>query len=157
MKTSLTRVVRRTERGSVAVEAAIILPILILFIAVPLFIARVFWYYSVAEKAAHDAARFVASATQQEMLDTSSMITPVSLLAIGIANAELEEIRPLLSKKGVSVTCDGAICTGQATQWVRGYVQIGIRDDFLGNFTNVIFGDDGLILTADVTMRYAGN
>ncbi|MDT1837773.1 pilus assembly protein, partial [Acinetobacter baumannii] len=45
---------RRKERGSAAVEAAIVLPALILFLAVPLFLARIFWYYSVAEKAAHD-------------------------------------------------------------------------------------------------------
>ena len=43
-------------RGSVAVECAIVLPILLLLISGLLFFARVFWCYTVAQKAAHDGA-----------------------------------------------------------------------------------------------------
>lgn len=157
MKTPLTRAIRRTEQGSVAVEAAILLPVLIVFIFVPFFLARVFWYYSVAEKAAHDAARFLSTASSQEMLDTSNPLTPASVLAMAIAHAELDEIKPVLKTKIVSVTCEGMLCAGQNTEWIRGTVQIGIHDDTFGAFTDELFGENGLTLTADVTMRYAGN
>jgi hypothetical protein len=40
---------------------------------------------------------------------------------------------------------------------VRVVVQIRVHDGILGPITDQYFGQDGLLLTADVTMRYAGN
>lgn len=159
MKSLSNRWCRRSERGSVAVETALILPLLIVFLAAPLFLARVFWYYSVAEKAAHDAARFLSASTQLEMQDqTGSPFTPVSLLAMSIVDAEMEGIAPALRTKAISVTCDSVFCLGQSVpQWVRVTVQIRVHDDLFGFMTDEFFGEDGLPLTADVTMRYAGN
>lgn len=150
---------RRRVRGSAAVEMALILPALIAFMAAPLFLARVFWFYSVAEKAAHDAARFLSAASPLEMQDTSaSPFSPVTLLATAIADAELAEIAPSLHLKVVSITCDGMYCAGQGVpQYVRASVQIRVHDDILGPITDPFFGAGGLQLTADVTMRYAGN
>lgn len=159
MKTSLGRSSRRMERGGIAVEAAIILPVLILFLAVPLFLARIFWYYSVAEKAAHDGARFLSQATRLEMQASTGGAEPaVAALAKAIVNAELNEIRPGLVGASPSVLCDGLVCDGLSLpSTVRVAVRIRIRDDVFGFMTDPLFGEDGLLLTADVTVRYAGN
>jgi hypothetical protein len=159
MKTLSTRLFRRTEQGSIAVETAFILPVLILFLAVPLFLARIFWYYSVAEKAAHDGARFLSQTSRLEIQGSTSGNEPgVSALARSIANAELEGIRPVLVGASATAQCDGVSCDGLSIpSMVRVVVRIRIRDEILGPITDRYFGEDGLLLTADVTMRYAGN
>lgn len=159
MKTSFTRCFRRTEQGSVAVEMAFVLPILITFVAVPFFLARICWYYSVAEKAAHDSARFLSQASRVEIVGPGNGAKPgVVTLAEAIIDAELAEIRPGLVGGGPTILCDAYACIGLSVPAdVRVAVQIRVRDDFFGPFTDALFGEDGLLLTADVTMRYAGN
>lgn len=159
MKSPFTRRYQRTERGSVAVEAAIILPVLILFLAVPLFLARIFWYYSVAEKAAHDGARFLSQATRIEIQGSNGGGEPgVAGLARAIANAELEEIRPGLVGASAAPQCDGIPCDGLSIpSTVRMIVRIRVRDQIFGFVTDPLFGEEGLLLTADVTIRYAGH
>lgn len=159
MKTSFARCLRRTERGSVAVEAAVILPVLILFLAVPLFLARIFWYYSVAEKAAHDSARFLSQASRVEILGPGNGAKPgVVGIAEAIIDAELAEIRPGLVGTSPTILCEGYTCDGLSVPAdVRVAIRIRVRDEIFGPITDPIFGEDGLLLTADVTMRYAGN
>jgi Flp pilus assembly protein TadG len=158
MKTSLTRLFRRTERGSIAVEAAIVLPVLILFIAVPLFAARIFWYYSVAQKAAHDGARFLSAVSRMEIQASTGGAEPgVAALAESIADDELEEIRPALIGATVTPQCDFAKCGGLTPpQTVRVAVQIKVRDDIFGFITSQYLGSS-LVLDTAVTVRYAGN
>ncbi|BDT59551.1 hypothetical protein MasN3_30450 [Massilia varians] len=159
MKTSFSRCFRRTEQGSVAIEAAIILPILILFLAVPIFLARIFWYYSVVEKAAHDSARFLSQASKVEIFGPGNGGKPgVVGLVEGIIDAELEEIKPGVEMLPPTILCGGYTCGGEsAPADVRVAVRILVRDEMFAPVTNSIFGEDGLRLTADVTMRYAGN
>lgn len=159
MNTFFLRRHRRKQRGGVAIEAAILLPVIILFLAVPLFLARIFWYYSVAEKAAHDGARFLSQVSRVEIQASSGGAEPgVAALAKAIVNAELAEIRPGLVGATPSVLCDGLMCGGLSVpSMVRVAVQIRVRDDIFGFVTDPFFGEDGLLLTADVTVRYAGN
>lgn len=161
MKTSSNRCVRPTERGGVAVEAAFLIPIIFLFLAVPLFLARVFWYYSVAEKAAHDGARFLSQASQAEIREVAGGAqVAVATLAEAIVNAELDEIKPGLVGHGSvnTVLCDNRKCGGlNVPSIIYVGVEIRVRDRFFGPITDSLFGEDGLRLTADVTMRYAGN
>jgi Flp pilus assembly protein TadG len=159
MKTSATRFFRRTEQGSVAVEAAFVMPILILFLAAPLFLARIFWYYSVAEKSAHDAARFLSSASRVEIQASTGGAQPgIAALAQSIADAEIDGIRSSLVGASVTPQCDFAACNGLSIpQTVRIAVQMRVRDDVFGFITDDYFGEDGILLTATVTMRYAGN
>ena len=150
----------RAEKGSVAVETVLCLPLLLLFLAVPLFMARAFWYYSVAEKAAHDGARFLSNAAQHEIVATSGtggQELPIALLAKAIANAEMDEIKPALDWFSITAQCDGDDCGLAVPQSVRVSVRLRIRDEILGRFTSKIFGDGPLLLEARVTMRYVGN
>lgn len=150
---------RRAEKGSIAVETALCLPLLILFLVVPLFLARAFWYYSVAQKAAHDGARFLANAAQLEMVlgdGAGGSNLPVAVLAEAIVNAELDEIKPGLVRYTVSALCDGDTCGDEVPQTVRISVRLRIRDEIFGAFDEY-FGEDPLLLEARVTMRYVGN
>jgi Flp pilus assembly protein TadG len=143
------------------VETAIILPILIVFLALPLFFARVFWYYSVAEKAAHDAARVLSTATSVEMRTQAGGggDSPMANVARSIADAELEEIKPVLDAWSIAAQCDLSPCGISVPQTVRVQVRLRVSDNIFGPITDPIYKveGEGILLTADVTMRYAGN
>jgi TadE-like protein len=154
------RVNKRAEKGSIAVETIFCLPLLILFLVVPLFLARVFWYYSVAQKAAHDSATFLANAAQLEMIlpDGSDDVSlPLAALAKEIVHAELDEIKPGLVRNTVTVLCDGDACGGEVPKTIRVSVRLWMRDEIFPAFTTELFGEDPLLIEARVTMRYVGD
>lgn len=169
MTSTLRAFRRRVQRGSITVEFAIIVPILIVLLTVPLFFARVFWYYSVGQKAAHDAARFLSTATQAEIRTTGpgNGEANVASIARWIAQTETEALLPVMTPLWINVEC--GVPTGSAgfityvpcglsvPQTVRVYLTMRMFDNIFPEFTYHFFGEDGLILTADVTMRYAGN
>lgn len=160
MRQPKTRFRKRAENGSIAMETVLSLPLLILFLVVPLFLARAFWYYSVAQKAAHDGARFLASASQLEMVlpdGADDEDLPIAALAEAIVHAELAEIKPGLVKNTVTVLCDGDACGGGLPQTLRVSVRLWMRDEIFGPFTSEFFGEEPLLLEARVTMRYVGN
>jgi hypothetical protein len=133
--------------------------ILTLFLAAPLFFAQVFWYYSVAQKAAHDAARYLATASHIEMatLGTGDSDAPVAVLAKQIALAETDEIRPLLDARTIVVQCDLTQCGWTVPQKVRVQVRLRISDKLFSAITDEFTNGQGINLTADATMSYAGN
>lgn len=169
MISTLSSLRRRTQRGSIMVEFAIIVPILIVCLTVPLFLARIFWYYSVAQKATHDAARFLSTATQAEMrtLGAGGGEANVAALARWIAYTETEVLQGVTTPLWIHVEC--GVPTGSTgfltydncgfgvPQTVRVHITMGINDDIFPTSTYGFFGEDGLRLTADVTMPYAGN
>jgi hypothetical protein len=160
MRKTKARCGGRAEKGSIAVETVLCLPLLILFLVVPLFLARAFWYYSVAQKAAHDGARFLASAAQFEIMPPASIgdaRLPVAVLAEAIAHAELQEIKPALERYTITALCDGDACGFEVPNTVRVSVRLKLRDEIFGPFTNEYFGEEALSLEARVTMRYVGN
>lgn len=68
MKRPFTATGRRYERGVIAVEAALMLPILLLFLGLPsIFLAFYYRQYSAAQKAVHDAALYLATAPKVEV------------------------------------------------------------------------------------------
>jgi hypothetical protein len=59
---------RQYERGAVAVEAALVLPILLLFLGLPsVFLAFYYRQYTAAQKAVHDAALYLSTAPRVEV------------------------------------------------------------------------------------------
>jgi len=160
MRPLKTQFRRGSEKGSIAVETALCLPILIVFLVVPLFLARAFWYYGVAEKAAHDGARFLSNARQWEIVATpgsGGQDLPIAQLAEAIAHAELDEIKPALEWFSITALCDLDECGFAVPQTVRLSVRLRMRDEIFGPFTSEFFGDEPLLLEARVTMRYVGN
>ena len=154
MKKFLNRRPYRRAGGAVAVEMALVLPLLILVLTTLVFFARFFWYYSVIQKAAHDSARFLSTATQIEMRTTGA---PIAVVAKSIAEAETAVLVPAVTAMAIDVQCNFSTCGFAVPSTVRVVIQMRMRDSIFGRLTSAFYGEDGLLLVADVTMRYAGN
>jgi hypothetical protein len=146
----------RSERGIAAVEFAVLLPVMLAFFAFSLFFGRVFWHYTAAQKAAHDAARYLSSVPTMQ-INTPGRTTNVVQVAQAIAQAETEGLNPGPYPPVISVLCDGLICDGFS---VPTTITVGVRvamfDDSLYWLTSDVIGASPLPLTATVTMRYVG-
>ena len=147
---------RRSARGSVAVEMALILPLFLILLAGPLYIARAAWFYSVGQKAAHDATRYIATATQAELRTPGGGFNEPRVPAIArwIAQQELGEIVPLTDGILITIQCDGDGCGLLVPVKVRTGVRIGLQDHLLGGLTTQYFGSTNMTLSSEVTMRY---
>jgi Flp pilus assembly protein TadG len=140
---------RARQLGVAAVEFAVLLPLLIVLMTAPLFIGRVLWHYTVAQKAAHDAARYLATVPEAE-LRTPGMAPAAVAVARDIAAAELADLNLGPYPPGVTVLCDTAVCSGLALPTnVRVGIQVEMHDPFG-------YAGDGMLMTVDVQMRYMG-
>jgi Flp pilus assembly protein TadG len=71
MRRELKATRRPSERGSVAIEAAIVIPILVIFIGLPSIILAFYCLqYTAAQKAVHDAALYLSTAPLVEVTTT---------------------------------------------------------------------------------------
>jgi len=147
---------RRSAQGSVAVEMALILPLFLILLAGPLYLARAAWFYSAGLKAAHDATRYVATATQAEMRTGGGGFNEARVPAIArwIAQQELGELVPLTDSIGIAIQCDGGVCILLKPSTVRTTIRIGLKDNLLGSLTEQYLGYTDMTLSSEVTMRY---
>lgn len=145
------------HRGSAAVECALVLPILILFLSFPIFYARCFWHYTVAQKAAQDATRYLSSVSAAEMRSTV-LAAAAGRTAIEIAKREIAELAPGSAIADPIAYCDTVNCgskaAGSLPTTVGMYLYVSMFDTFLGV---VDTGRYGLLINADVAMNYVGN
>lgn len=150
---------RRSAKGSVAVEMAFVLPIFLLLLAVPLFFARVFWFYSVGQKAAHDATRFLSTATQAEIRTSGGGFNEAKVAAVArwIAQQELEEILPFTDGILIDVQCNSGSCGLNVPSTVHVGIQIGVHDNILDSLSSKYLGRTDTVLIGNVTMRYVGS
>lgn len=159
---------RRKEEGSVAIELSSILFVFIILLSLLLFWGRVFWYYSMAQKAAHDAARYLARATPLEMQTRGSGGTeaPVAGVARWIVESELGVLRPVMDPLWVYVECGTRSGTGilsygncgaKVPEMVRVRMELGFAEGILPSMLLEFFGQSALTLEPDVAMRYVGN
>ena len=150
MKNFSSRRVAPSHQGSVAVEMAIILPIMVMLLTGLVWLAQVFWYYSVMQKAAYDAARFLSTATPTEIatLGEGNTAAPIARLAISIAEERTAVMDHITEGKLIDVDCDFRTCGLAIPATVR--VSITMRMPL------PLIADNTFMLTSDVTMRYAG-
>jgi Flp pilus assembly protein TadG len=166
MKTLCYPTRARRQDGSVAVEAALIISlILVPMVAFILLFGRYFWYYSIAQKAAHDATMYLANAPIGDIRSYAA-----KTLADNIMNAELADMdRPTRATLGPTVECLYRIpanapflssfnCNtiNSALVQVRVSISITVHDPFLSRLTNALIGQDGLPIMTQTTMRYVG-
>lgn len=165
MKRILQRM-KRGEGGSIAVELAVVLVFVLLpLLAATLFFGRFMWHYTVAEKAAHDAARFLASASPTELKTQSPTGNAyVVEAARALAVAEVAELKPGSNFPVAFVFCDSGPCLTSKTtplpKIVSAYVEMSVEDPFLTPLTSLFTGDAGPIaIQIDATGRsyYVGN
>ena len=147
----------RRQRGIAAVELAFILPVFLLLLAFPLYFGRVFWHYTAAQKAAQDAARYLASVPAAELKDPARASSVVAVVK-DIVEAETAELNPGPYRPAVTVLCDGLTCAGfSAPSTVTVGVQVYMADVFFAGITSSLLGDGSMVLTADVTLSHVGN
>ena len=110
MKRTRKAIGRRYERGAIAIETAIVLPILLLIIGLPsIYLAFYYRQYSAAEKAVHDAALYLATAPRTEMVTAGPDGNPAALT---LANTILERELTGLVSSGTSLNL-GIVCVYQ--------------------------------------------
>jgi Flp pilus assembly protein TadG len=104
MKHTLPAGRRRAQRGAIAIEAALVLPILVVFVLFPtLFWTYYFYQYSAAQKAVHDAGLYLSTAPKLEMTTAGADGGPAALtLARKIIATELA---------GMSAPDPGIVCS----------------------------------------------
>lgn len=158
MKTPIRKSIRYSrerQRGSAAIEVAVLLPIMLVFLMFPFFYARCFWHYTAAQKAAQSAARYLAAVPAAEMR-SRVLARAAAAVAVEIAQRELAELSPGTAFDPPQAICDGANCgslPGTVPTRVRVLINFGMVDNIFGV---VDTGRYGLQITADVTLRYVG-
>jgi Flp pilus assembly protein TadG len=96
MKRTLLAGRRRAQRGAIAIEAAFVLPILIVFVLFPsLYWTYYFYQYSAAQKAVHDAGLYLSTASKVEMTTAGADGSPAALtIARKIIAREMAGMNP---------------------------------------------------------------
>jgi hypothetical protein len=158
------------ESGSVAVEFAILLiTVLIPLLAGALFFGRFYWHYTVAEKAAQDAARFVATASPTELKVQCTILfyrdPCVVMAAMDLASTELRELNPGgADLPSVDIRCDNIKClTNRGTglpKSVSVRIDMTVDDPFLTGLASLFMGSDTPVtipIVATARSHYVGN
>lgn len=145
---------RQRERGSAAVELALILPILIITLTPMILYARYMWHYTVAQKAAQDAARYMSSVSVAEM-KSKTLAGYAKSIAIEIARREVAELAPGEEIGDADVICDTNTC-GFKSGTAPKMVTVSVAFNMFDTFFNTYVGPYGLPIQVSVTMPYAG-
>jgi len=153
------------DRGSVAVEAALIITlILIPLLAFILLFGRYFWYYTVAQKAAHDAAITLASSALVDIRSNAASALVAEM--IGDALGDLDAATagtvgyttecwyriPANSPNVMSFPCS----TNATPAMVRTSLSLTVSDPFLAPFTGPVLQTTGFTIATGATVRYVG-
>jgi len=158
---------RQCERGAIAVETAIVLPILLLVLGFPsILLAFYFRQYTAVQKAAHDAAIYLSTAPRLEMTATGP---DGNFAALTVAKKIVEKELAGVVPGGVSVapytTCfyrignitKGNACTSQIFKLETNTL---FRLDVAINvpFINPLTGREveALYMSSIATVRYLG-
>lgn len=159
MKTAAIAFPRRSRKhqaGAAAVELALILPILLGFLLYPMFYAMCFWHYTVAQKAAQDAARYLSTVSRSEMR-TPELAEAAGEMAIEIARRELAELAPGSNIRDPYAYCGSDSCGGLARGELPETVRVKLTFSVYDPFGFVDVGFMGAEITANYTLRYVGN
>lgn len=144
------------HKGIAAIELAIILPVMLTILAFSVFYGRIFWHYTAAHKAAHDAARYITTVPATEFRSPTRMGFAVAV-AQSIALQETADLNPGPYPPNIGVICDGLPCAGFGVPTtITVGVQLDMFDTIFGLFTGDVIGTDPIPVTAAVTMRYVG-
>jgi Flp pilus assembly protein TadG len=145
---------RGRERGSAAVELGLLLPVLLVTLAPLILYARYMWHYTVAQKAAQDAALYMSTISTAEM-KSRTLANYAKGIAIEVARREVAELSPGEAIVDADVICDTNSC-GFKSGTVPKTVTVSVAFNLLDTFFNTYLGPYGLPVEASVTMRYAG-
>jgi hypothetical protein len=156
------------QRGSTTIGLTLILPLLAFLLAVPMFLAQAVWYYSVAHKAAHDAARFLSNASRAEMRHAAGEGSEARVVASArwIAESGTAALRAAVDPRAIGLQCGApeaggrlvyGDCGAAVPETIRVHIGLVVRDALFPGVQGAYFRPEPLHLTAVVTLRYAGN
>lgn len=168
MKRTLKVTGRLYERGSIAVEAAIVLPILLLFFSLPsILYAFYIRQYTAVQKAAHDAAIYLSTAPRPETATAGPDGNFAALtLARTIIAKELAGIVPDGTSVDPFFTCyyrvgsatKGNACTPMIANLPTNTLfqfDVAVNVPFINPLTgNAV---DSMYMSPVVSVRYVGN
>jgi Flp pilus assembly protein TadG len=158
---------RQYEHGSVAIEMAIVLPLLVLFLTFPsVVLAFYFRQYSAAQKAVHDAALYLSTAPRVEVITSGPDGNFAALtLARKIVEKEVAGIVPDGVPVDPAIFCIYLVggspmtkpCTVTYTKDVNHTLyQFDVSIGF--TYINPLTGSDtGLLISPYAPARYVGN
>jgi len=144
------------QRGIAAVELAIVMPVLVLLLAFPLALGRIFWHYTAFQYAAQDAARYLSKVPVSEM-GNPTRGGEVARVAQAMVAQELAELAPGPVGYVLDVYCisesdsDGGSCAGEVPTAVRVKIKVYFADIFFADYTGL-----NLWLTVNVAYPYLG-
>lgn len=146
---------QKRQFGIAAVELALVLPVLVLLMTGALLGGRLFWHYTVAQKAAHDAARYMATIPANDMRSPARAEYAADI-AHEIAVQETSDLK-LRDKPVTLVQCGAYECRGGAVlpETVRVRVEMHVHDDIFN--IQPPRGSDGWFIWAEITMPYPGD
>ena len=149
---------QRQQRGVAAVEFAILLPLLVLVLTSFMFFARFFWHYTVAQKAAYDAARYLSTIATEEMRNVV-LARAAAGIASNIVQAEIAELRPGRNvRPWVEIQCGGVSCEGVGDAALPRTVSVTVRMDMFDDYFGVVdVGRYGIRIFGRSEQHYVGN
>ena len=138
-------------QGLAAVEFCLVLPLLLLLLAFPLYFGRSCYHYSVAQAAATSAATFMSKAPLGDMINTTKAPTALAV-AKQIVQEMTAELNPGPSKPFVAVDCVQHNCAGNfKPNVVRVSVEMTVDDIFFRDVTQL-----SLPIYVSITLPYLG-
>jgi Flp pilus assembly protein TadG len=144
----------RRQRGSAAVEFAVLLPCLAIVLAPLILCARFMWHYTVAHKAAQDAARYMATVPIVEMR-SRTLAARASAVAVDIASKELGDLAPGEELPDADVLCDTNTCgvrAGVLPRTIKVTLVFYMHDPIFKTY----LGEYGLPIDVTVVTPYVG-
>lgn len=148
---------RARQQGSVTVEMALLLIVMMMIMAGMFEFSRAFWYYNALDKSTRDAARFMSAVTSIDIMNsnnTASAVATAKSLALLTANGA--NVSPVLTSSNIDIKCDAAACTGTKPSNVTvTIINFSIKIGGLFPFVLVPGGNYGnATLSPSTTMRY---
>lgn len=149
------RLKRSSDTGSVLIELALTLPLIVSIAVMMFFFSQALQSYTLAQKASHDAARYLASIDKTEMRSLTRigehLAVTRAIIAEETAGIHAEPYAPSVSISCGVALCDGYVIPDNVTVTIR-----LIREDLLfGDVTSDVTGGQ-LRLTAATTMPFVG-
>lgn len=144
------------QGGAAAVELALILPVLLLLIFMPLFIGRYFWHYTAAQKAAQDAARYLSTISAQEMRE-DVLARQAAAVARDIALTEIEDLDPGTRAPDILIECGTEQCVGRRNLPLPDSVSVTVRISYFDMLGMIDTGRYGITIDAQSVVSYVGN